>query len=366
MEHVALLVAAFALLVAGAEYFTNGVEWLGRRLRLSDSATGSLLAAVGTAMPETLVSIVAIFFSAGEGAKAVGIGGILGAPFMLSTLAMLVMATALWSFRKRRHTTRLQFNAETAASDLRFFLAAYGLAFGAAFVPPELTIIRWLIAFSLIPLYVIYMHRLLGVEVEARAEASDESLSPLHIIARLPTRLLPFENWAANPGLGSILVQVALALALIIGGAHLFVGEVQAIASAVGMAPLVFSLLITPVATELPEKLNSVLWIGRQKDTLAFGNMSGALVFQSAFPVTIGILFTEWSLSLHPGDPRFLPALSCILALASGSSLLFFVLRHDTLRVSHLLASGSLYGVFVAAVVLTMVGGAGGSTLGGH
>ena len=123
-------------------------------------------------------------------------------------------------------------------------------------------------------------------------------------------------------------------------------------AAAVGIAPLVLSLLITPVATELPEKLNSVIWISRRKDILAFGNMSGALVFQSAFPVTIGILFTDWSLSLRPGDPSFLAALSCLLALISGLSLLFFVRRHGTLRLPHLLVSGSLYFVFIAAVVL--------------
>ena len=307
-------------------------------------------------MPETLVPIVAIFFSTVEGAHDVGIGGILGAPFMLSTLAMLVIATALFSFRKRRLTTNLLFNAETAASDLRFFLIAFALAFIAAFLPDEADLARWAIAFGLIPLYFIYMRRLLRVT----PEPSDEELSPLQIIAhlaRLPVRGLPFETWAKNPGLGSILVQVALALGLIVAGANLFVGQIQLVASAVGITPLVLSLLITPVATELPEKLNSVIWISQKKDTLAFGNMSGALVFQSAFPVTVGILFTDWSLSLNPSDPSFLAGLSCVLALMSGASLLFFVRRHDSLHLPHLLASGSLYVLFVVAVVLSSVTG---------
>jgi cation:H+ antiporter len=115
-------------------------------------------------------------------------------------------------------------------------------------------------------------------------------------------------------------------------------------------------LIITPVATELPEVLNSGFWIRRRKDTLAFGNVSGAMVFQSAFPVTIGILFTDWALSLRPGDATFLPALSCVLALLSGAMLLFLVRRFDSLHFTHLLASGSLYLVFVVAVVLTMAG----------
>jgi cation:H+ antiporter len=356
LVHAVFLALAFILLVLGAEYFTNAVEWLGRRLKLSDSATGSLLAAVGTAMPETLVPIVAIFFAAGGGAHDVGIGGILGAPFMLSTLAMLVIATALWSFRKRRETTHLLFNSETAESDLKFFLIAFTLAFIAAFLPNEADPLRWLIAFGLIPLYFIYMRRLL----RTTPEPSDEELGPLRIISHLthvPYRKLPFDDWAANPGLGSILLQTAFALGLIIAGAYLFVGEIQALASIVGIAPLVLSLLITPVATELPEKLNSVIWISRKKDTLAFGNMSGALVFQSAFPVTVGILFTDWSLSLNPSDPSFLAAFSCVLALLSGLNLLFFVRRFENLHLPHLLASGSLYVVFVIAVVLSSLGG---------
>ncbi|MPZ14720.1 MAG: sodium:calcium antiporter [Chloroflexi bacterium] len=353
MEHIALLALAFMLLVGGAEYFTNAIEWLGRRLKLSDSATGSLLAAVGTAMPETLVPIVAIFFVSSEASHEVGIGGILGAPFMLSTLAMLVIGTSLWAFRRRRMTTDLQFNPETASSDLQFFLIAYGLAFAAALIPPDVHVVRWTIAAALIPLYVIYMSRLL----RTTSEPSSEELRPLHVIAHLPTNMLPYPNWAANPGLGSIVLQVVLALGLIIGGAQLFVREVEFIAAIVGLAPIVMSLLITPLATELPEKLNSVIWIMRRKDTLAFGNMSGAMVFQSAFPVTIGILFTEWSLSLNPSSPTFLPALSCVLALLSGTSLFFFVRRHDTLHLPHLLASGSLYFVFVVAVVITTVNG---------
>jgi len=351
LTHGLLLLVAFALLVLGAEYFTNAVEWLGRRLRFSESATGSLLAAVGTAMPETLVPIVAIFFSSGSEAHDVGIGGILGAPFMLSTLAMLVIATALWAFRKRRLTTQLQFNPDTAESDLKFFLIAYVLAFVAGFLPTQLDALRWVIAFGLIPLYAIYMRRLLRTSPGPAEE--EEELAPLRLISQLRW-MLPFEK-AHDPGLGSILVQVGVALGLIVGGARLFVGEVEVLADAFGVAPLVLSLLITPIATELPEKLNSVIWIRRKKDALAFGNISGALVFQSAFPVTIGILFTEWSLSLRPSDPGFLAGLSCVLALLAGANLLFFVHRHDTLRIPHLLASGWLYVVFIAAVALAPV-----------
>ncbi|MCU0506086.1 MAG: sodium:calcium antiporter, partial [Chloroflexi bacterium] len=80
MEQVAILAVSFVLILAGAELFTNGIEWFGHRLNLAEGAVGSVLAAVGTALPETMIPIVAILFSGGAAASnEIGIGAILGA-----------------------------------------------------------------------------------------------------------------------------------------------------------------------------------------------------------------------------------------------------------------------------------------------
>ena len=74
-----LLAASFAVILAGALLFTNAVEWLGYRLSIGEGAVGSLLAAVGTAMPESLIPVVAVI-SGREGSENVAIGAIVGAP----------------------------------------------------------------------------------------------------------------------------------------------------------------------------------------------------------------------------------------------------------------------------------------------
>ena len=84
MADALLLLISFAIILSGALLFTNAVEWLGHRLQLGEGAVGSLLAAVGTAMPETLIAIVALL-DATEGADQVAIGAIVGAPFLLGT-----------------------------------------------------------------------------------------------------------------------------------------------------------------------------------------------------------------------------------------------------------------------------------------
>src|SRR5918996_3581958 len=103
MEIVELIIA-FAVILLGAELFTNGIEWFGHKLKLAEGAVGSVLAAVGTALPETMIPIIAILFGTGDASHAVGIGAILGAPFMLSTLAMFVTGAAVIVSRGRRPT----------------------------------------------------------------------------------------------------------------------------------------------------------------------------------------------------------------------------------------------------------------------
>ena len=93
---VLILIGAFLVILLGAELFTNGIEWFGRKLELAEGAVGSVLAAVGTALPETMIPIIAILSGGGSAAShGIGVGAILGAPFMLSTLAMFVTGAAV-------------------------------------------------------------------------------------------------------------------------------------------------------------------------------------------------------------------------------------------------------------------------------
>ncbi len=119
---ILFLLAGLLLILVAAETFTNGVETLGRRFSLSQAVVGSLLAAVGTAMPETILPIVAIFFYSGESAKDIGVGAILGAPFMLSTLAFfLVGLTVTVSSLAKRRKFEIHVEPHSTFRDLGFF-----------------------------------------------------------------------------------------------------------------------------------------------------------------------------------------------------------------------------------------------------
>jgi len=62
-----------------------------------------------------------------------------------------------------------------------------------------------------------------------------------------------------------------LSVLLIIAGARLFISQIISIAEQLHANATVLALVIAPVATELPETLNSVLWVRQGKDTLALG-----------------------------------------------------------------------------------------------
>ena len=169
-----LLALSFAVILAGALLFTNAVEWIGHRLGVGEGAVGSVLAAVGTAMPETLIAIVALLGSS-SGSQQVAIGAIVGAPFLLGTLAMGLVGLFVHVFRKRREQgLELRAHVPTLERDLLFFLSFFAGALALSWGAPAALRIPIGIVFilSLSPLRWLTLGS--GGEIQ-----SEESLNPL-------------------------------------------------------------------------------------------------------------------------------------------------------------------------------------------
>ncbi|MEP7059198.1 MAG: sodium:calcium antiporter [Actinomycetota bacterium] len=341
-----LLAIALVIILGGAELFTNGIEWVGEGLGLSEGAVGSVLAAVGTALPETLLPLIA-FVTGGSAAavKDIGIGAILGAPLMLTTLAMFVLGVAVLVFsRGGRRSTDLDGDDAVILQDLGYFLAMYTLAFAAGLI--HWRPLHWALAVFLLIGYGFYVRRHFaspsGDEAEMQGETEVHQLHVWRWLSRLKKGGLPAYT-KDSPMLPSY-VQVALALALIVGGAKMFIVGVDAIATQLNVSALVLGLLIAPIATELPEKFNSVLWVRRKKDTLALGNVTGALVFQSTFPVTLGLLLTSWRLEQEG-------LVAAVIALVAASTLWITMKIRGKFQAWLLLGQGVFYAGYVGYVV---------------
>jgi len=341
MEWPALIASLFVIL-GGAELFTNGIEWIGEGFGLSDGAVGSVLAAVGTALPETILPLVAIVEGHVSGEE-IGIGAILGAPFMLTTLAMLVVGIAVLVFaRGGRRSTELEGDRGVLRQDLGYFLVMYTLAMLAGLI--HVRPLNWTLAVVLVVGYGFYVKRHFASpgEDELSDEAESE-IKPLYVWSwvRRARRGLP--AWSKTSPNWPSFAQVAVALLLIVGGARMFVYAVTIVADSFHVSHLVFALLVAPIATELPEKFNSVLWVRRGKDTLALGNMTGAMVFQSSFPVTIGLLLTPWHLA-HEA------LVAAVVALVAGSVLWLTIRFRGSFSAPLLLLQGGFWLGYVAYV----------------
>jgi len=282
MTTALLLLLSITVVLAGALLFTNGVEWLGAKLDLGQGAVGSLLAAVATALPETLIPVTAIV-SGGAGSHEIATGAILGAPFLLATLAMALLGGAAYGWRRRRpQGSALDVHVQTLERDLGFFVGCFAVAFGLGVLGVPLWL-RLTAAVALVLAYTAYVRLTLARSGEVAVESE---LKPLL-----------FDTTKDDPpGVATVIVQLVVALGAIVGGAHMLVEQLVHASERLGVEPLVLSLVIAPFATELPEKINSIFWARSGKDTLALGNITGALVFQSTLPVAFGLAFTDWHL----------------------------------------------------------------------
>jgi cation:H+ antiporter len=347
---------ALGAIVVAAAIFTNAIEILGGRLSLGQGAVGSVLAAVGTALPETMIPVVAILAAVFAGrdpetAGEIGIGAILGAPFMLATLAMFVVGASALYYRNRRVSgaevrcegvaaddfpwckapgKSVNIDADTISRDLAFFLIFFAVA-AAVGVVELLYPLKIALALLLVVAYALYVRRTLH-----SGEALEE----------VPDRLTLWRRSSAPPT-WAVVGQALLALALIVVGAQIFVDAVEHTAEFAGLPAGLVALVLAPLATELPEKINSVIWIRDGKDTLALGNITGAMVFQSTVPVTFGVLFTRWEL-----EP--LNLFSVVLALVSGVLIYVALRRSKTLQSWQLMLGGIFYLAFLTGAVIAV------------
>ncbi len=327
------LLAMLLIILVAAEIFTNALEHLGEKLRISDGVTGSIFAAVGTALPETSVPIIALLAGTANQHtnEEIGVGAILGAPLMLSTLSISLMALSV--LKTRGATGHLRPEKTGLIRDLNFFILSFSFSIGALFVPHSRIEVRGALGLVMLLTYFIYLYLTIRSSKSLVEDGhATEADSPM-----LLNRLGFPNNFLV------ILLQLSIGLTMLVAGAKGFISGVQAASLILGVSPLLLSLIVIPIATELPEKVNSILWIRKGKDTLAFGNITGAMVFQGTLLPAIGIMLTPWT-------PR--PEVSAGLIITMVASVwVRFIISLGAIRVWHLWVNGILYFVYLLIVL---------------
>ena len=327
-----MLTALLFLLSAGAiylacEYFVNGVEWFGQKLNLGATATGTILAAFGTALPESAVTFVAVILGKTPEQKDIGVGAALGGPLVLATIAYAVVGVALWMNRRRlqRADTTVRVEHARLSRDQAWFLAIFVVKCSLG-----------LIAFAFKPWLGVLFLAAYGLYVWCELK-SDDTAPEEEVLE--PLKLQPK---ATNPSLWWVSVQTVLALVVIAIASHTFVKQIEAIGVALQLSPHLVALVLSPVATELPETMNALIWVRQGKERLALANISGAMMIQATIPSSLALFATPW----------LFDAPLMVAGVLTGIAIvyLWWLFRRGRVDARWLVPVGLLYGVFAAYI----------------
>jgi cation:H+ antiporter len=329
---VSIVVAIAALLLSAAfvywacEYFVNGVEWFGRKVGVSQNAVGTVLAAFGTALPESVVTFVAVVFGHDAAAKDIGVGAALGGPLVLATVAYPVVGIMLLITRSQPPRKPIELNRQRLSRDQGWFLLIFGFKIALGFV--AFAIKPWL-GWLFLAAYIAYTYW----EVRHEGDAAEGDLGPLM-----------FQPKASDPSWAMTAVQTVLALVVIFVASRVFVSQLGAVGTWLGIPATVVALLFSPVATELPEIMNAVIWIRQRKHRLALANISGSMMIQATIPTALGLFFTPWLFD------RALTVAAIVTAAAIAG--LLALLRRNELTPRRLAYFALGYAAFIAGILV--------------
>lgn len=351
MFHVLLLLACAVAIYVACEWFVNAVEWLGVRLEVGPVAVGTILAAAGTALPESVVTLVAVLFGSPEHGNDIAVGAAMGGPLVVGTVAYGVTGGMLiWRKRRQRAAARsaapspggpLALATDDRGDDLAgvdtgrlardqtwfltIFVVKVGLGLVAFAVKPWLGLVFFAV-------YALYFWREMSGGGE---QASDENLEPLKL-----------QSYRARPSTTAVVAQTVATLAVIFVASQLFVQQLEWAGPALGLPSAVVALLLSPVATELPEIMNAIIWVRQGKLQLALANISGAMMIQATVPSGIGLLFTAWKFDT--------PLVLAGVATMASIVYLLCILRARRLTAAKLAAATGFYVAFAVGLVLTL------------
>ncbi|MDF2633744.1 MAG: sodium/calcium exchanger rane region [Pelosinus sp.] len=317
----ATLVVAIIVIYYSCELFVNAIEWVGKKFNVAQCAVGTILAAFGTALPESVVTFMAVAFNSSPEQKDIGIGAALGGPLVLGTLSYAVVGLCIIFYRKKRELgTEIDIDNNKLSRDQLWFVSIF-----------IFKVLMGLVIFSIKPLagflflaaYGFYFYKEMGAE----CIISEDAMEPL-----------TFQPKEKDPTVFWVLSQTFISLLLIFISSHLFVKNLELLSISWNMSPLIVSLLISPIATELPEILNAVIWVRQGKETLALGNISGSMMIQATIPTAFGLFFTPWLFDFHLIWAGAMTLISVIYLLIT--------LKRDKLSPSRLVYAGAFYFLF--------------------
>ena len=251
-------VVGIVLVISGADWLTRGASALARRFRISELVIGLTIVAIGTSLPEFVISTG----SAIKGSSGIALGNILGSNLFngLLILGVTALITPI-HFNTRMLTREIPFNL--LASVVLLLVSGSMLVGGAE--GEYITRYGGLLLFCFLAVFLRYTFSI-------PAEGEDE--------------VGEYISYA------KIVMFIVAGLAALIFGGNLFVDGATSVARALGLSEAVIGITIVSAGSSLPELAVSVNAARKGSVGIALGNVLGSnilnvfLILASAATIT--------------------------------------------------------------------------------
>ena len=259
---ILLFILGFALLIKGGDWFVDGSTDLAHRFHVPELIIGATVVAIGTTLPEVLVSAAGAI----SGHSGIAYGNAIG-----SVICNTALISALTFAIRPCNVDKRTFKVPVI-----FFFATAIFYAGIAYLTGSFTRITGIILLLIFAAYIAYTiwngkkEGLIGEEEE------DEEKAP-----------------ETDKPLWKILIPLIVGAACIAVGARLLVDNGTKIAEALGVPESVIALTFVALGTSLPELVTALTALHKGHSALSLGNIVGANLFNL-------VLVSGLSFTLHP------------------------------------------------------------------
>ncbi|WP_455138457.1 calcium/sodium antiporter [Thermophilibacter sp.] len=315
--NLVLIVVGFALLVGGANLLVDGACRLAARLGVPERVVGLTVVAIGTSLPELVVSVT----SAAAGHADMAFGNVVGS-CLANLLLILGLSAALAPVALGRATIRFEIPASVAAAGLLALLAN---------TDGQVTAAEGVVLLVAFAAFLVCTARM-GAAEGAGEKDGEPAAEP---------------QAGRRGGVAWSLWLVVVGAVLLKVGADLVVDNATLVAGAAGVSERVIGITVVALGTCLPELVTSVVAALRGSSDIAVGNVMGSNVANLLLVMGAPALFLP-----VPYDAAY--NLDLALVAAASLALVGFAYvgrRHEMSRANGVVFV-VLYAAYVAASVL--------------
>lgn len=257
---VLILIAGLGLILAGANYLTDGAASIARRFGISDFIVGLTIVAFGTSAPELTISIM----SALQGNAGMSVGNVVGSNIF--NVLLIIGAVAL---ARPVRVERTVMNNEIPMTILASVaVLAMGLSPWLDGSPAQVSRVSGVLLLLFMAIFMRYLF--------ASASSADKA-------AKEPEAVTVISEGKKRPSVWLSALMIAGGLAALVYGGDIFVDSASRIASELGVSDAVIGLTIVAAGTSLPELATSLAAAFKGNNDMAVGNVIGSNIFNIFF-----------------------------------------------------------------------------------